>query len=465
MPSLERPLARSQRSSDPRIGLPDTVVRARGNARNDASNVVPMRCDHPASSRFTRPGTALPSQMYTGTRATRAAITMGSDTRPPVVQQTDGPKRTICARASTAANGSSSARETSEMRESGSRSDGITVAWNGMPAAETSSASRPRRPPRKRKSTSGSAALIDSATARSGLMCPPVPPPTRRTRHRRARRGSGSANAEENTDGDQAHTERRASIRDERERDAGHGHEARDDRHVHPRLEHEPDGDARGEDRSGRILAAKGDAHAAEPEDEEAEDDREGAEQAELVAEHGEDRIGIGRGKEAEFLPAGPEPLAERTAEGEAIQRLDGLESSSTWIRPGIDESEQALVPIRLYDRGGERDRQREQRDCDDAQAAMLDARRDQHRRKAQRGPRRLLREVGARIVVGVERRHAARAVDHRESQQEQREDDDEQRDVIRGGTRQSRCHEATGSANARTSAVKRSPRSSADEN
>src|SRR5437660_1341613 len=457
MPSLERPLARSQRSSDPRIGLPDTVVRARGNARNDASNVVPMRCDHPASSRFTRPGTALPSQMYTGTRATRAAITMGSDTRPPVVQQTDGPKRTICARASTAANGSSNARETSEIRESGSRSDGITVAWNGMPAAETSSASRPRRPPRKRKSTSGSAAL---------------------------------------------------------------------------------------------------------------------------VAEHGEDRIGVGRGKEAEFLPAGPEPLAERTAEGEAIQRLDGLESSSAWIRPGIDESEQALVPIWLYDRGGkreddreraecrelaqprardevhrerdrhdderraeigldehepadggghrkeghghppaadlgtmrtepgaeieddrelrelrwldaderpepqpacssaragadarnedrdeERDRQREQRDRDDAQAAMLDARRDQHRREAQRGPRRLLREVGARIVVGVERRHAARAVDHRESQQEQREDDDEQRDVIRGGARQSRWHEATGSANARTSAVKRSPRPSADEN
>ena len=127
--------------------------------------------------------------------------------------------------------------------------------------------------------------------------------------------------------------------------------------------------------------------------------------------------------------------------------------------------SARAGADARNEDRDEERDRQREQRDCDDAQAAMLDARRDQHRRKAQRGPRRLLREVGARIVVGVERRHAARAVDHRESQQEQREDDDEQRDVIRGGARQSRCHEATGSANARTSAVKRSPRSSADEN
>src|SRR5438093_10873125 len=116
MPSLERPLARSQRSSDPRIGLPDTVVRARGNARNDASNVVPMRCDHHASSRFTRPGTALPSQMYTDTRATRAAITMGSDTRPPVAQQTDGEKRQIGERAANAAKGSGRPRETSQRR-------------------------------------------------------------------------------------------------------------------------------------------------------------------------------------------------------------------------------------------------------------------------------------------------------------------------------------------------------------
>src|SRR5437867_1722583 len=355
-----------------------------------------------------------------------------------------------------------------------------------MPAAETSSASRPRRPPRKRKSTSGSAALIDSATARSGLMCPPVPPPTRRTRHRRARRGSGPANAEENTDGDQAHTERRAAIRDERERDAGHGHEARDDRHVHPRLEHEPDGDARGEDRSGRILAAKGDAHAAEPEDEEAEDDREGAEQAELVAEHGEDRIGVGRGKEAEFLPAGPEPLAERTTEGEAIQRLDGLESSSAWIRPGIDESEQALVPIWLYDRGGKREDDRERAEC--RELAQPRARDEVHRERDRHDDERRA-EIGLdehqpadggghrkkghghppAADLGTMRTEPGAEIeddrDHRESQQEQREDDDEQRDVIRGGTRQSRCHEATGSANARTSAVKRSPRSSADEN
>ena len=58
-----RALSRVQCRSDRRIGFPASVVRARGRTRSDASKVVPMRCDHPASSRLTRPGTALPSQM------------------------------------------------------------------------------------------------------------------------------------------------------------------------------------------------------------------------------------------------------------------------------------------------------------------------------------------------------------------------------------------------------------------
>src|SRR5438094_9360389 len=138
------------------------------------------------------------------------------------------------------------ARVSSEKRESGSRSDGMTVAWNGIPEPATSSASRPRRPPMKRKLTSGSVSRSASATARSGLTCPPVPPPTRSTRHARPLRGSGSTNVQEDTHGDETHTERAAAVGDEGERDPGHRHEARDDRHVHPRLEAEPHGDADG---------------------------------------------------------------------------------------------------------------------------------------------------------------------------------------------------------------------------
>src|SRR5207302_3732921 len=142
---------------------------------------------------------------------------------------------------------SSAARVTGEKRESGSRRDGITVPWNGMPDPATSSASRPRRPPMKRKLVSGSVSRSASATASSGLTCPPVPPPTRSTRHARPLRGSGSTNVQEDTHGDQPDAERAAAVRDKGEGDAGHGHEARDDRHVHPRLEAEPHRDAGGE--------------------------------------------------------------------------------------------------------------------------------------------------------------------------------------------------------------------------
>src|SRR5207302_7366854 len=149
----------------------------------------------------------------------------------------------------------------SEKRESGSRRDGIAVPWNGMPEPDTSSASRPRRPPMNRKSVSGSFSVKASATARSGLTCPPVPPPTRSTRHARPLRGSGSTNVQEDTHGDEPHTERAAAVGDEGEGDAGHRHEARNDGHVHPRLEAEPHRDAGREQRTGRILGAEGDAH------------------------------------------------------------------------------------------------------------------------------------------------------------------------------------------------------------
>src|SRR2546428_5339786 len=145
-----------------------------------------------------------------------------------------------------------------------------------MPAPDTSSASRPRRPPMKRKLVSGSISRSASATARGGLACPPAPPPTRSTRHARPLRGSGSTNVQEDTHGDEPDTERAAAVRDEGEGDTRHRNEARYDRHVHPRLEAEPHRDPGCEQRAGRVLGAEGDAHAAEREGEEEQDDEEG---------------------------------------------------------------------------------------------------------------------------------------------------------------------------------------------
>src|ERR1700694_2266012 len=170
--------------------------------------------------------------------------------------------------------------------------------------------------------TSGSFSRSASATARSGLTCPPVPPPTRSTRHARPLRGSGSTNVQEDTHGDESDTERAAAVRDERESDAGHRHEARDDGHVHPGLEAEPYRHAGREQRPGRILRAERDAPAAEREREEEQDDDERSCQAELVAEHSEDRVRVGVRQITELFLPRPEPLAERPAETEGVEHL-----------------------------------------------------------------------------------------------------------------------------------------------
>src|SRR5437870_2761707 len=130
----------------------------------------------------------------------------------------------------------------------------MIVAWNGIPAAPTRSASSPRRPPRNRMLTPLSISRSASATASNGLTCPAVPPPTSSTRQARGlcprepprgrcppnSPGAGGrcppslTNVQEDTDGDESDAERGAAVRDERERDPGHRREACDDRHVHP---------------------------------------------------------------------------------------------------------------------------------------------------------------------------------------------------------------------------------------
>src|SRR5437867_6511363 len=277
-------------------------------------------------------------------------------TTPPVVQHTPGRNRQIEASASRKASGATASVRSSARRESGSRSDSIGVAWNARPAAGTSSASRPRRPPRKRNPTSGSISRSASAIASSGLTCPPVPPPTRSTRHARWRRRGLSSNVEEDTDRDETDAERRAAVRDEGKRDARHRHEAGDDGHVHPGLEHEPGRDARRDERAHRIGRTQRDTDAAVPEHEEQDDHGERAGETELVAEDREDRIRVREGQVAELFSAGPESLTEQTAERETIQGLDRLVSLVAGIAPRIEEGRDPLQSIGARERTGERD-------------------------------------------------------------------------------------------------------------
>src|SRR5438132_2909720 len=187
-----------------------------------------------------------------GTRKSRAANSAGRALKLPLVSATFGRKRISWMIASSVAIGRSSTWNANATRESGSRSDGSGVAWKRMPAFRARSPSSPRRPPMNRSSTVASAASA-SATASSGLTWPAVPPPTSRTLHRRAVVRAPDrlpSNVQQDTDGHESDADRRPAVRDERERDAGVRDQCRDDRHVHPRLEHEPYGDPGREERA-----------------------------------------------------------------------------------------------------------------------------------------------------------------------------------------------------------------------
>src|SRR5438094_7483662 len=473
-----RPLSRFHARRERRIGVPTTAVRPRGSERFDSSNVVPTRAATRARSRFVRPGTTLPSQRYTGTPAARAPRTAGSETRPPVVQHTEAWKRSACHQASTAASGRTKARRTSDMRESGSRRDGIAVAWNGISAARTRSASSPRRPPMKRSAVSGSVSRSASATASSGLTCPPVPPPTRSTRQpSRGRRPRGPprvgcvpANVQQYADGDEPDAERGPAVRDEGQREAGHGHQARDHRHVHPGLGRQPHRDPGRDERAGRILGADRDTHAAVREDEEEHDDRERSGEPELVAEHGEDGVRVRRGKEPELLAPRAKAFAERAAQREPVERLDRLEAGAARVGPRVEEREETLRAIRLHERADPRDqhedeqqdREREERDGERAVAVVADARGHDHPRDPEGGPGGLLREEVARVLERVERPDTARAVHHGEAEQRERDNGEDERQVVRRRAGHSQLHAFT-PISSRTRATKRSPRSSTD--
>src|SRR6202022_3133968 len=122
----------------------------------------------------------------------------------------------------------------------------------------------------------------------------------------------------------------------------------------HPRLEDEPRRDAGGKQCPGRVRRAERDPYTAVADDEEQDDHHEGPREPELVAEHGEDRVGVRRGQEAEFLAARPQPLTEQPAERQTVERLDRLEAALLRIRPWIEEREEALEPVRLLDRDGQ---------------------------------------------------------------------------------------------------------------
>ena len=168
-PSASRPFARVHCSRPARTGFPVTTTLSFAKKRSSPGNVAAMRRAKRARRRFTRPGTASPFQTTIGTPRIHAARTTGSETSPPEVSSAWGRARNRSHHACATASGSTSAARTSDRRDSGSRSDGMSVRWNSMPRSGISVFSRPRLPPTKTK-RQGLDPRSASLTARSGLV-------------------------------------------------------------------------------------------------------------------------------------------------------------------------------------------------------------------------------------------------------------------------------------------------------
>ena len=87
--------------------------------------------------------------------------------------------------------------------------------------------------------------------------------------------------------------QRRAAVADERQRDAGERQEPGDAAHDDERLQAEERGEPGGEQLLEGVVGAQGDAQPGADHEQEADEDRRGAEQPELLADGGEDEVGL----------------------------------------------------------------------------------------------------------------------------------------------------------------------------
>ena len=159
-------------------------------------------------------------------------------------------------------------------------------------------------------------------------------------------------------------------------------------------------------------------------------------------------------------MPTQPEREIEDEGELRELGRLDPDEGGDP--KPPRCAADAGAEPGD-EDRAEEQHRDDEGREREAAVAVIVDPRDDEHREQADSDPDRLLHEVEARLIEGVECFDTARAVDHEQADREEREHDRQEHEVIAGADRDPPHDGAAGvdGANSRTSARNCSPRSS----
>src|SRR6266511_34922 len=168
---------------------------------------------------------------------------------------------------------------------------------------------------------------------------------------------------------DHREDERRATERDEGERDPGYRQQPDDTTDVDRGLRDHPDRDARGKQHPEAIGCAQRGADAQDRErDEQAEDDGR-PDEPELFADHREDEVGVSVREEQPLRPASAEAHAVDAATPERDQRLHDLVAGVGRVGARMQEREHARAPVRG-------------RDC--KERGEPDARRADHRKVTQ---------------------------------------------------------------------------------
>src|SRR5206468_3776775 len=166
-----------------------------------------------------------------------------------------------------------------------------------------------------------------SATASDGSTWPAVPPAA--IRHASLLGDDPVIHRDVKEDPDRAEEagEARASVGDERQRDAGQRREPENGREVDRGLAADEGGDACCKSLAKRVAAVQRDAKARVGEERERADHRRRADETELLADDGEDHVGVRFGQVEDLLHAVPEALARPAARADADDRLDGLKA------------------------------------------------------------------------------------------------------------------------------------------
>src|SRR2546422_2559845 len=152
--------------------------------------------------------------------------------------------------------------------------------------------------------------------------------------------------------------QRRATKRDEGQRQPFRRQEAHHDTQVHERLDRDQHRDPKGKVRAEGVGGRKPDAEPPPDEHHEQRDDRRRAQKSELFSDDRKDEVRVRFRQVEQFLLRGADPLTEHAAVAEREPGLDDLKPAAARVRPWMEEGGDAPERVRRRQDGDRGERQ-----------------------------------------------------------------------------------------------------------